>query len=258
MGMRPYNVYHLVLGLIMATAFSADASAQSNEPTISTDRPSFSDGPGIVPEGRPQIESGYTYAKTRNTETHAFGELLLRLPFSEALELRVMNGTYAHVTQDVGSGFLDPTVGGKWKIMSADKDVVDAALVAQMTLPVGNVKFRNDTPQPTFKFAWSAPVSSATGIGGNFNYSLLGDGDTRFSQFAPSLYVAQALSDLIGTFLEFYALLPNGKDGPNGTYCDTGISYLLTKRIQLDARIGTGFNEGRDGWFTGVGISYGV
>ncbi|MDH5699994.1 MAG: hypothetical protein OEZ41_08550, partial [Nitrospirota bacterium] len=59
---------------------------------ISTDRPSFSVGPGTIPRGRMQFETGYTFSFENahpNVKTHTFPETLIRLGLTDIAELRV-------------------------------------------------------------------------------------------------------------------------------------------------------------------------
>jgi hypothetical protein len=72
-----------------------------------TDRPSFSVGPGMVPRGRIQFETGYTFSfedAHPNVKTHTFPETLVRIGLTDRVEFRlewptltiIENGTDVH------------------------------------------------------------------------------------------------------------------------------------------------------------------
>ena len=235
--------------LVAGTAlllFGAMAHAQSEFP-ITTDRPSFSDGPLIVPLGRINLEMGYTYFEAAGTRTHTLPEVIFRLPLNPRFELRLVNLTYGS-TGDL-QGLFDPQIGFKYKLADG------LALVATTTVPMGSDDFRVDDTQPTVKLAWYTQATEADGFGGNLNVSFLGP-ERGFTQYAASLYWSRTLNAKMGTFLEFYRLMPAADGGPDANFVDAGVTYLLNPATQLDFRIGTGFDRGRDGAFVGVGVSY--
>jgi hypothetical protein len=74
---------------------------------IVTDRPSFSVGPGMVPRGCIQFETGYTFSfedAHPNVKTHTFPETLVRIGLTDRVEFRlewptltiIENGTDVH------------------------------------------------------------------------------------------------------------------------------------------------------------------
>lgn len=60
---------------------------------IETDRPDFTEASSVVPAGRIQLESGYTFFLDNNDGTrsmqHTFPEWLLRVGLTDRLELRL-------------------------------------------------------------------------------------------------------------------------------------------------------------------------
>lgn len=208
------------MAVLLGTTLVSAAMAQD----ISTDRPSFSDGPLIVPKGHWQIEAGYTY----DDDLQTFGEFLLRYPLSDRAELRLMNITWSQPPGEM----LDPVVGTKLKLREG------LALVLQSTVSTDH------RLQPTAKLAF---YDATTGLGGNLIVSDL----EGFTQYAASLYLAKTLTKKTGVFAEVYRLMPLEDGGPSANFADVGVTYLLNSQTQLDARVGTG-----QGWFFGFGISY--
>lgn len=186
----------------------AAAKAQQSDLPISTDRPSFSDGPLIVPMGHWQIEGGYTYTR-QSGET--FGELLIRYPVSQRIEMRISNLSFGRFTGD--PGLLDPVIGAKWSIQSGTLKRPALTIVAQTTLPAGARPFRVDRSQPTAKFVWYQQTNDTTGFGGNLLISDLGIGNSRFTQVGASAYVSKTVNTSTGVFGEVYVLGPVAKGG---------------------------------------------
>lgn len=231
--------------------------AQSGFP-ISTDRPSFTDGTGIIPQGRWQIETGYTFAKAGRAEFQSIGELLLRLPLQERVELRLSNLAFgrANVAGGGGQGLLDASIGVKYRFQSGTPGKSpDLALVAQTTLPTGSDDFRVRRSQPSVRIASYQQISSVDGLGAEVGYSSLGPTKGTFDQWAFSAYWSRALNAKTGVFAEIYHLTPVTLEGPSATFLDAGVSLLIDKATQIDFRVGSGVNRERDGWFVGAGIA---
>lgn len=232
--------------------------AQDGYP-IATDRPSFSDTPGIIPMGRWQLESGYTFNKAGDSEFQTIGELLLRFPLNAQLELRLSNLGFGRANASGGGaqGLLDPILGVKYRFQSGvSGKTPDLAFVVQTTLPLGSTDFRVRRSQPTIKFAGYYQIDSVNGTGWNVVYSSLGPSGGAFDQWAISGYWSRTINAKTGAFIEIYHLMPVSNGGPNATFADAGISYLLDKATQIDFRVGSGFNQKRDGWFIGAGIAF--
>lgn len=278
-----------VSGLILlapaaALAQSPDSPAQPSPPasaplTISTDRPSFSDGTGIQPQGHFNLETGYTFThRDRDgveTNRHNGPEVLGRIGLiDDRLELRVIwSGLVDSQIKSGGvtttaNGLSDVTLGFKLKL--ADQGELAAwaprlAFEAQTTLGAGGADVSTQEEEPAVKLLWSYDLAACCGqqwggwsIGGNLNtaWPTSGEGTGHFEQYQASIYVNAPLFDRCTGFAEYYLLTPNTDGGSAAHYADMGAVYLLTPRIQLDARVGFGLNNQADNFFTGIGISF--
>jgi len=235
-------------GLVAASAMGDDGGKID---PISTDRPSFSDGPVIVPVGHFQVESGFTRTSFPGGTSNTFPEVLARLALSSRFEIRLINFTYQ--AGNAPTGFQDPAIGFKYQLLGGRNSV---ALVGLSTAPLGSPALRTNRSQPTGKVAWEYAAHAATTFGANVSASNLGDSPGRFSQYYVSAYVNRAFSWRTGGYLEWYDVMPTAKDGPSANFADIGATYLLDNSTQVDFRIGSGFDERRDGWYVGAGISY--
>lgn len=227
-------------------------------PTISTDRPSFSDASGLVPVGHPQIETGGTYFKVGGSNFGQGPEFLFRYAVSDRFELRLVNVNYSFFEGGGGSGFQDPGVGFKLRILKPTRATgqPEVTFVGLLQMPLGGGAERAQGVQPTGKIAAYLPLTASDGIGGNVLASYFTPDDAHFTQYAASLYEAHTFNAKLSSFIEVYGLTPLGHDGHSGAFADAGFEYLLNKRVQVDIRYGTGFNQSRDGQYVGAGIAY--
>jgi hypothetical protein len=238
--------------------------AQDSDPNfpISTDRPSFTDGTTTVPVGHPQIEAGITNTSLQGTRTTTYGETTYRQALSSDFELRLLNLTYAVFTGGgpQQTGLLDPSIGFKWRFQNGvytgkfRRPELGVELVT--SVPVGSAAFRTNTFQPSARLLMQYNTDANTQWFGNVIVSSFGAGSNEFIQYAVSGGVSYSINPRLGAYVEGYALMPEVRVGPTGSFADAGFTYLLNKRTQVDVRYGTGFNQRRDGSFVGAGFAY--
>jgi hypothetical protein len=242
---------------------------------ISTDRPSFSDATGFVPVGHFQLETGYTFTfRNRDgveTQRHNGPEILGRVGVLEdRLELRLITAGYVWSRSDDGTGagfasnegWSDSTLGFKLKLADQDHWLPRLALGAQTTLGIGSDNISNQIAEPTLKLIWSYDLGQSLGddwkgmtLGGNANIVWPTTSGDRFTQAQGSVCLSFPIAESLSGFAEYYVIGPNSKGTDAAHYVDVGGGYLLTNRIQLDARVGLGLNQEADNEFFGVGFS---
>jgi hypothetical protein len=259
----------LAAPLCLAACATPTASGSADEPdlpTISTNRPSFSDSTSLVPANHLQVETGYTFTKRRRagtaTERHAVPEVLMRFRLLDRLETQVSWGGYLSQRSEAAGavtdteGTSDIGVGIRVPIEEQRGWMPTIALGASVTLGTGDDDFSTgDHAVPVGKVLWSYAFDGGFGLGGNLVFGYPHDGQQRFDQVAASVYGTYTLNDRASVFGEYFVVAPyaNGT-GPAHTV-DGGVLYLLSRTVQLDARVGLGLNDHADHVFAGVGIS---
>ena len=243
------------------------AAQQSAEPSpISSDRPSFSTGPQLVSTAfKAQIESGYTFTRSGGGKNHALGELLVRVPVAESVELRFGVPSYQFQRGDShASGLGDSSIGAKIKLTDAGEKTgifskPATAIVVSTTLPTGSNFFGSGDLQPQASFATSTSVTGKVGLATNFGYVRADDGGgNNYNQFFGALVLSRSLTKRVGGYFEVYGqsrLSAASSDGAK--YADTGLTYLIGNNSQLDARFGIGLGNRAAGpdYFFGFGYS---
>ena len=79
------------------------------------------------------------------------------------------------------------------------------------------------------------------------------NGDTTRASYLYTIAYGYALTGKFGTYLELYGDLPEGLNFSH--YWDAGLTYLVSKDIQLDAYVGSSITEGQD-LLLGLGASF--
>ena len=250
-------------------------ASESAPLAISTDRPSFSDGSGIVPVGRFQLETGYTFTfRNRDgakTQRHNGPEVLARVGLvDDRVELRLITNGYVWSRTDDGSGdgfasspgWSDVGLGLKFKMFDQNGWVPRVAIGAQTTLGAGSDSASSQTAEPTLKLIWSYDLEPSLGddwkgftMGGNANIAWPTTNGDRFTQGQGSVYLSFPLADRLSGFVEYYVIGPSAKGADAAHYVDVGAALLLSDRIQLDARVGFGLNQASDNVYCGFGLS---
>lgn len=239
-------------------AFTTALSTIAQEPIV-PDRPDFTDGVQIV--RALQVEGGVTLSRTESERELAVGEIMVRVPVVNRLELRLVAPSYVRVRDhDVTqSGFGDAAVGFKLALTEGNptsKAIPATAFLATTSVPIGSDEVSDDAYQPEVKVALEWEVSDSLGLGVNLGYARPSDGGERFDQLFATISAGMSISESVGAFVEVYAF--NHADASSGSaaYADTGLSYLVNPDLSLDARIGFGLgNDVGSETFVGVGVS---
>ena len=245
------------LALLALTA----ASSAAQEPMV-TDRPAFTQSTATVMPGVYQIEAGYTFTRFGRTDLHQLGEALLRTGLIEGLELRFGLPSFQSASrEDPGgvdeSGIGDAHLGMKLGLFESGvaEGLPSLALLLGTGVPVGDDFFGADGWEPEAKLALDWSFTESLGLGANVNYAQrdpdIGD---RYDEWAASVAVDFPLTQSLSGFGEYFAIRPDV--GGDRDYLDAGVTWLMSRDLQLDARIGVGIDSPvDDDFFIGVGFA---
>lgn len=255
----------LLLCLTVSAPLAAEEAAGGPEP-INPDRPDSTNGPSLVEPHHLQLETGYTYTRSGSERTSALGEILLRYALDDRWEARLGLNSYDWIDSGVPgerriTGFEDPIVEVKIRLNETEAKnrpagVPALGLLVRTTVPVGSRALTSDVWQPTAALAlhWDLPADGS--LESNLGYSYAADGDQRFDQFFASVSAGFQLNEKLGGFLEGYVFSKESADGSTAPFADTGLSYLISKDLSVDVRVGKGFEGPNPNWFTGLGAAF--
>ena len=248
---------------------------------INTDRPTFTPANTVVPRGRLQFESGFTFnneqtARSR-TAVYNFPELSMRYGLTDFLEFRTywVGQTYTQTQPRFGgpatqlNGPNDMEVGFKWQLFAGEKDrkwIPTTALITSIIAPTGGTSpFSSETVEPDVNliYGWSLTekltLAGSTGEGGLRHRPAPRSRakSDNFEQYHQSLVAFYSITERTTLFYEWYVLMSTHAADNRPNHSADGGEYLhrLTPNMQLDVRAGFGLSGRPDDFFTGAGFS---
>ena len=250
--------------ILSCSAFAVAACARVGSvpapPPLSTDRPSFSTGTGVVPVGFPQVESGVSISRTDGTDLIAVGEATLRSALTPTLELRVTAPSYLTLRSAAlnADGFGDAALGAKLVLREATGEPGATApalsLLLGSTLPTGAEAF--GATRGLLSGALLADWALAPRLGLNANVSwaqATSDAGTADS-WAGVLGLSVSHNERLGSFVQVFSV-----QGVSGTwdapYLIGGLTILVRPTLQLDVHGGARTSSPGSAHYMGLGIS---
>jgi len=246
---------------------------------ISTDRPTFTPANTVVPRGRLQFESGFTFnnepMSPARTTLFDLPELAMRIGLFNRVEFRTFwqgqtwtqTQSYSGGPWRLGGGLSDMEVGFKWQLLTSDKErkwIPTTALITSIYAPTGGTSvLGSHTVEPYVNLIYGWSLTDKLTLAGSTGYlnmrvTDLGRGRPAesFQRFHQSLVAFYSVNKRTTLFYEWYVwMFTNAADNRPTHYMDGGIIYLLTPNMQLDLRAGFGLSDRPDDFFTGVGYS---
>jgi Putative MetA-pathway of phenol degradation len=248
---------------------------------INTDRPTFTPANTVVPLGRLQFESGFTFnyepAGRVRTIAYDFPELAMRYGLAKRVEFRMFwlgqtDDDVEHSTRRSGrtnGGVGDMEVGFKWQLLVEDKErkwVPTTALITSIMAPTGgNSRFSDQAVEPYINLIYGWSLTKKLTLSGSTGYlgirqqpplGVMGRTDS-FQRFHQSLVAFYGVAKRTTLFYEWYVLMFTGApDDRPLHFMDGGVLYQVTPNIQVDLRAGFGLTGRPDDFFTGAGLSW--
>ncbi len=254
---------------------------EDSDGPINTDRPTFTPANTVVPLGRLQFESGFTFnyeptGRTHN-ELYDFPELAMRYGFMDRAEFRMLwQGTTYDDVQSPSrrpsrfpGGAGDTEVGFKWQLLPEDKEKKwrpTMALITSIIAPTGGgSRLSNQTVEPYINLIYGWGLNDKLTLSGCTGYlgireqpppNTVGRTD-NFQRFNQSIVAFYSVGERTTLFYEWYVLMfTNAPNNLPTHFMDGGILYRLTPNVQLDLRAGFGLSGRPDDFFTGAGLSF--
>lgn len=230
----------------------------SSEP-LTTDRPDSTETPDAVDTGRAQLETGYTFSFREDVQTHTLPEALLRIGLLTDFELRIAWTGWVWERPGGGvatiDGPADLSLGFKVHLFDQDGLVPSLGVIGQTSIPVGDPPSGEDDFVPEGKLAWSYALFEPLTLSGNLSLAAaIADSGDRYAQFGASVSLGVGLTDRLGMYVEYFGVYGVSDATPEHSV-NTGLTFLITNDLQLDARIGAGLSDAADDLFAGFGLS---
>jgi len=247
---------------------------------INTDRPTFTPANTVVPKGRLQFESGWTFNAEKTSQTRAsvydFPELAARYGLTDRLEFRMFWSGETFSEESARSrrplrspgGPGDTEVGFKWQLFPGDEKrqwIPTTALITSVIAPTGGSSpYSGETVEPYLNliYGWNL-TKQLTLCGSNGYLGVREQGSPNslprsdnFQRWHQSVVAFYSPADRATFFYEWYILMfTNAPDNRPTSFMDGGLIYRLTPNVQVDIRAGFGLSGRPDDFFTGTGFS---
>jgi hypothetical protein len=247
---------------------------------INTDRPTFTPANTVVPRGRLQFESGWTFSAQRSSQMHStvydLPELAARYGLTDRLEFRMFWSGETFTDERVRrrrplrsiDGPGDTEVGFKWQLFPGDekkKWIPTTALITSIIAPTGGSSpYSGETVEPYVNLIYGWNLTEKLTLSGSSGYlgireqgapNLLARSD-NYQRWHQSLVAFFTPAERTTFFYEWYTLMyTNAPDNRPVSFMDGGLLYRLTPNMQLDFRVGFGLSGRPDDVFAGTGFS---
>ena len=256
--MKIKNTYlHFFLTIVSCSGglFAQDdtVSGVTSEPLI-TDRPDATESPTTIAPGFIQVETGGFYESFEDnnikSESFTYNTTLVRLGLLDNLELRIgwdfvegrttING---NKLDDVTSGFNPLLFGTKISINDEKGWMPEIGFLGHLYLPfLASQDYRPETTGVDFRLSFAHTLSEKSSIGYNIGAQWL-DGSPE-AAYIYTLSYGYSVTNKIGAYIELYGDFP--EDNKANHLWNSGLTYLLSNNVQLDATVGSGITEGQD------------
>lgn len=237
---------------------------------LTTDRPDFTESSTTVGRGVVQLEMGYLFVESDEAggdriRAHAYPNSLLRVGlFRDWFEIRL--GWLILDERTSGGGQRVSTVGSEDLYLGTKLALTEQcgwrpemSLILQMTVPTGSAPYTANRVLGGGVWVYSAAINDHWSVGGQTQLNQQIDSvDHVYIEFGQSAVTGVSLTEKIGCFVEWFALLPHSAvaaDAEPVHFLDGGFTYLVNNNLQLDLSAGVGLNDDASDYFLGTGLS---
>jgi outer membrane putative beta-barrel porin/alpha-amylase len=241
----------------------------SDDEPLETDRPDFVEASSLVPRGRVQLESGYTFTRDRvgdiEATAHAVPQFVWRIGLTERFEMRMVwdNGYNFEREVDRGAGTVTKRSGGgdmdlglKTALLKPNGWIPEACVISTLSVPTGADEYRSSKTQPKFNLLYGWDLTDDLSFAGATGLQYLFEDDDNFIQISQAFTTGYSITEKLGMYVEWFSFYYDGaNDGKPQHYADSGFTYKFTPNFQVDIRAGIGLNDAANDLFTGVGYA---
>lgn len=262
MSMKQFKTY-TISAFLLVCFHVAMAQEKTEVEALVTDRPDATEASSTVEKGVLQVETGGLYESFKmnniKSENYTYNTTLVRYGILDNMELRLGWDFVEGVTKvngnkldNVTSGFSPLLLGVKIDIAEENGAMPEIAFIGHIfPLFSASQDYRPETTGVDFRFSLSHTLSEKSSIGYNIGAQWGNDSPEMTGIY--TLAYGHSVSEKFGFYLELYGDLP--EDSSTNHYWDGGLTYLVSKDLQLDTYVGTSITDGQD-ILLGLGASY--
>jgi hypothetical protein len=245
-----------VLGVTLLAALAAPNTSQAQSPVGF--RSGFTEGNGIPPRGRVDVDYGSSVIAAGAARSVTAGEVVAHVPLSQRFGLRLHLNSYAWVRtpqaqvagrEDMGIGTalnVRPNVG--WRPATA--------LLTRMDVRSGSLPGQSSAWRPTVKVALGWRLPTGVTLTSNIGVAALDTQGDRYTQQFGSLWLGRNITGRFGSFAEVFAFSREARSGPSTRYVRSGITVLVTNGMHVDVNASTQLGSAEARRTLGIGVKH--
>jgi len=228
--------------------------------TVEPDRPDISNSTHTVPVRALQVELGLEYARTHNdpSERRLALQTTLRTGLSDRLEVR-LDGTplvrLREASDDLGLGDIAP--GLKYRIFEPPHGQGWPSLGIQpfVKIPTARVPIGSGRLDAGLLALADQDLPGEMQLTVNAGLIVVGQPHGALLQGLASASLSREFWGRLSPFLEMFFASREERDGHDTVGLDTGVVYLVTRRVALDAAAEMTINRRRPDYALRTGVS---
>lgn len=261
-----------LLGKSQYSIFKPTPEALMRE--MSTDRPDKTESAYSVDAGHFQIEMDIaSYSHDRHNadrdgkvvRTWAVAPMNLKLGLLNNVDLQLTLSTYNHErTSEPGAsvlrkrGFGDVTTRLKWNLWGNDGGTTALALMPYLKFPTNQDNLGNTAVEGglIIPLAVELPAGWSMGVMTQFDIKRDESASSRHPEFVNTITFGHDIVGNLGGYMEFYSNVSTESGSKWVGTVDLGLTYAISKNIQLDAGINIGVTRSADDLNPFIGLSW--
>ena len=237
-------------GLLMLVAALAGlaTAAPALADDINADRPGIADGSGVVGTGRLQVEAGLQREWRKDGDVRerlTYVPALLRIGITDQWEARIEGNTFGWQNQSDAArstGAMPVSLGLKYHVsVNGEGGTPGVAVIARVFPRSGSDTFGTHRATGDVRLVADIALTPDWSVTPNIGVARQEDDVGRpFNTALLATTLAYAASKQLNVFLDTGMQSREERHGRKQVIVDTGVAYVLTPDVQLDATVGRG------------------
>lgn len=237
---------------------------------FSTDRPDKTETPFTVDAGNYTMEADlFVYTRDTNspdgTRTESFNFFVpnFKVGLTNNIDLQIIPEVYNIVrttpkggSREEASGFGDVTVRVKVNFFGNDGGKYALGMMPFIKIPTNQNNLGNNSIEGGIIFPLAIGLSDKWDVGMQTEFDLNKNESSGYSVgFVNTVSFGYQINDKLSSYFELFTEQTTKRGADFVATFDTGLKYLLTKNVQLDAGVNIGLTQAADDLQPFLGIS---
>ncbi len=244
------------LRLLLLLALPARAAGQDLMNTPIGFRSGFTEGAATTRPGTLTLDAGASLRWAEGTTTYRVGELNVRAPMSQRVEVRLYANSYAwrQTGVELAAGREDLSVAVAAMALTHRGLRPVAALIVRLDTPTGTLPGRERSWRPSARWSLGWELPGRVALHCNLGIAR----ETRAAEDYPrefgSVWLSRRLAGRLGAYAEAFGSTRERPGGPSTRYLHGALTYLVRSWIHVDLHAGLGSDAAGSPRWIGIGV----